>query len=249
MKKNKKEHIILSDTAYYKYYDQGNFISLFASSFLHSGRSTVIVAAASFLLGCFCFLFVKISYINQPREFVSAVCTGMTTYSITTIGFLLVAFTLLVVLNDSKSSFSFFVIEDSKYKKPLLKVLLNIFIVPIGVFSLLLMVSMLTNFMIPVFGIHQFTYAGKNLIFKIFTGVFVFLFLFSTLEFFSFFHNIYKFIVIISYNTAKEFELDEINKLKVLDIKIYDDGRDKIIKNIKEKFETTRRENPGEAEV
>jgi hypothetical protein len=245
MQKNKKEHIILSDTAYYKYYDQGNFISLFASSFLHSGHSTIIVAVASFLLGCFCFLFVKISYVSQPREFVSAVCTGMITYSITTIGFLLVAFTLLVVLNDSKSSFSFFAIEDSNYKKPLLKVLLNLFIIPIGVFSLLLMFSMLTDFMIPVFGIHQFTYVGKNLIFKIFVGFFAFLFLFSTLEFLSFFHNIYKFIVIVSYNTAKEFELDVINELKILDIEIYDDGRDKIIKNIKEKIEMIRKEGHG----
>jgi hypothetical protein len=246
MKKDREKRITLSDRAYYEYYDQGNFISLFVSSFLHSGYSTIIVATTSFLLGCFCSLFVKISYIDQPREFVSAVCTGMTTYSITTIGFLLVAFTLLVVLNDSKSSFSFFAIEDSNYKKPLLKVLLNLFIVPIGVFILLLMFSMLTGFLIPVFDSHQFTYAGKNLIFKIFAGFFAFLFLFSTLEFVSFFHNIYKFIVVISYNTAKEFELDVINKLKVLDIEIYDDGRDKIIKNIKEKL---GRENPGETDA
>jgi hypothetical protein len=242
MKKTKRERITLSDTAYYKYYDQGNFISVFMSSFLHSGYIIIIEAMASFLFGCVCFLFVKISYINEPREFISAVCTGMTTYSVTTIGFLLVSFTMLMVLNDSKSLFRYFAIEDSSYKKPLLKILLNFFIVPIGVFILLLMFSLLTSFMLPVFGIHQFAFNTKNLIFKFFIGIVVFLFLFSILEFLSFFHNIYKFIVITSYDTAHRFEQDVINRSNVLDEMVCDDGSDEIIKNIKYKIELLEKE-------
>jgi hypothetical protein len=236
MKKNKKERITLSDAAYYKYYNQGNFISVFTSSFLCLGHTIIIETAVSFLLGCVCFLFVKISYIDQPKEFMSAVCEGMTSYSITTIGFLLVSFTMLMVLNDSKSLFRYFALEDSHYKKPLSRILLGVFIIPIGVFITLFIFSMLTGFMIPVFNTQRFTYSSKNLIFRLFVGFTTFLFVFSILEFLSFFHNIYKFIVITSYDASKTFEIDTINRLKIIDGIISDDGSDEIKKNIEDKL-------------
>jgi hypothetical protein len=231
MKRKDNGRITLSDEAYYKYYDHKNFISLFISSFLQSGRAIIIETGISFFIGLVCFLGIRVSYISKPREFISVVCTGMTSYSITTIGFLLVAFTMLMILNDSKSLFRYFALEDSRYKKPLIKILLSVFIIPIGVFILLLIFSMLIGFMIPVFDPQQFTYSDKEILIKIFVGFATFLFIFSIFEFLSFFHNIYKFIVITSYDMAKNFE-QEVIKKEVLPGMSLDDGSDQILENI-----------------
>jgi hypothetical protein len=243
MKKNKRGRITLSDEAYYKYYNEKNFVSLFISSFLGLGRTVIIKIIVFFLLGFMCFIFIDISYIDKPREFILAVSTGMSSYSITTIGFLLVSFTMLVILNDSKSLFRYFALESSSYKKPLIKLLLSIFIIPIGVFILLMIFSMLIGFMLPIFGTQRFSYGEKNLFIKLFVGFIFSLFVFSILEFFSFFYNIYKFIVITSYDTAKNFEQDIINKTNILDKKVVDDGSAEIEKNIRDKVDKLKNEN------
>jgi hypothetical protein len=149
---------------------------------------------------------------------------------------------MLMVLNTSKSFFRYFVLEDSKYKKPLIRILLSFFIIPIGVFIVLLLFSMLTSFMIPVFGTHQFTFSIKNLIFKIFIGIISFLFVFSIIELLSFFHNIYKFIVITSYDMAKNFEQEVIRK-EILPGMTLDDGSDLIVENITNKLKKMDLEN------
>jgi hypothetical protein len=119
---------------------------------------------------------------------------------------------MLIVLNSSGSAFHYFAIEDSNYKKPLIRVLLGFFIVPIGVFIFLLIFSMLSGFLLPVLSIDRFSEKCKNVLFKVFLGCNVFLFIFSIMEFFSFFHNIYKFIVISSYTEAFDFECEVIQK-------------------------------------
>lgn len=209
--------ITLSDQAYHKYYNRNNFYSLFIGAFVES--KSYIGNLISIAIGICFLLFVDISQIAEPRELLKAISAGLITYSITVIGFLIVAFTLLIVLNSSKSIFHYFAIEQSKYKRPLISILLSTFIVPIGVFILLFGVSIFLSFAIPIFGVESFRYKDKVIIFKILTGTIVALFIFSVLEFLAFFHNIFKFIVLSSYDAAKTFEQETIKERVLPDLK------------------------------
>jgi hypothetical protein len=232
MKTKSSDRITLSDKAYYTYYEENNFFSLFISSLVQS--RSIIPVGISLCLAIAGFFLIDITHIDKPREFISVVSAGLTTYSITTMGFLLVSFTMLMILNSSKSFFRYFALEDSNYKKPLIRILLGFFIIPIGIFSFLLVFSMATNFMSPVFSVNQFNLNSKILIFKTFIGIAVFLFVLSLSELFSFFYNLYNFIVITSYDMAKNFELDIIIQSGVLSEISEDDGSNEIKQNINE---------------
>jgi hypothetical protein len=211
MKRKNNTHITLSDKAYYKYYDYKNFSFLFLSSLCQS-RSFLEIIVSS-VLAAVGSLAVEISYISKPREFITVVCTGLTTYSITVMGFLLISFTILIIVNSSKSAFRHFTKEDENYKAPLIRVLLGHFIIPIGIFSLLLFFSMLIGFLVPVFDVNRFGFVTKYWIFKCFLGIVIFLFIYSIFEFLSFFYNIYNFIVITSYKASSEFEQEVIKEI------------------------------------
>jgi hypothetical protein len=235
MKKNKKDRLALSDKAYFTYYNQHNFFTLFASSMVQHKYGILKEIGISLVFSLCCFFFMDISQIDKPREFIAVVSTGLITYSITTIGFLLVSFSLLIVLNTSNSIFRYFSLEDSNYRKPLLKVLLSSFVIPIGVFIVLLFFSMTVSFLLPVYGINQFNYETKRFVFKCLMSIFVFLFMYSIQEFFSFFYNIYSFIVISSYNMARDYEQEVIKKNILPDMRLETDSdEEKIVKNIKE---------------
>ena len=225
--------ISLSDKAYYKYYDHNCFFSLFVSSLLIFKFPIMIETLISLGFALTVFFVTDITLIEKPREFISIVCTGLTSYSITVIGFLLVSFTILIVLINSKSIFKYFALEDSYYKKPLVRILLSVFIIPVGVFILLFIFSISISFLLPVFGINSFNFECKRIIFRLFVSIALFLFVFSILEFLSFFHNIYKFIVISSYDMAVEYEQKIIKATVLPQIHLNKDiDKKRIIENI-----------------
>ncbi|MDR1488454.1 MAG: hypothetical protein LBI26_01805 [Holosporales bacterium] len=237
MKKNKKEHLTLSDKAYFSHYSQHGFFALFVSSLIQHKYSILKEIGISLLFSLCSFLLIDISKIDRPREFIAVVSTGLTTYSITTIGFLLVSFSLLIVLNSSNSIFRYFSLEDSNYRKPLLSVLLSSFIIPIGVFIALLFFSMVISFLLPVYSINQFCYKTKRFIFKCLMGISVFLFVYSIQEFFSFFYNIYSFIVVSSHNMARDYEQEIIKETVLPGMPLETDkDKEKIIENIKKEI-------------
>ncbi len=249
MKKDKKQKITLSDKAYYEYYNQNNFYSLFLNSLVHSKSYFGILF--SLLISIFPLWFIDISHIDKPREFIFVVSNGLVTYSITIIGFLIVSFTILIILNSSLAIFRYFAIEDEKYKNPLIRVLLSVFIVPIGVFVILLILCLIINFSIPVFSVNSFEYSTKRIIFKFFIGIISFLFIYSITEFLAFFHNIYKFIVISSYDASSNFELEVIKEKGVMEkfkLKIESD-KEIIIKNIEEELEKIKKDHVAAPET
>ena len=224
MKKNKR--VTLSDKAFFKYYDHHGFLSLFASSLIQLKSSIfkeTLISLGFALIGYFA---IDIMFIEKPREFISVVCSGLRNYTITVIGFLLFSFTMLMVLISSKSIFKYFALEDPKYKKPIIKILLGAFIVPVGIFIFLFIFSTVISFLLHVSAIYYLTFECKQLFFRLFASVALFLFVFSILEFFSFFYNIYIFIVKSSYDMASEYE-QRIIKTTVLHQTHHDDDIEK----------------------
>lgn len=234
MKKNENIRVTLSDKAYFKYYNYRGFFSLFVSSLLEFKLSIIKETFISLSFALVGFFIVDITFIDKPREFISGICTGLTSYSITVIGFLLISFTMLIILNNTKSVFRYFALEDLKYKKPLIRMLLGVFIIPIGVFILLFLFSIIIGFLLPVFGTNYFIFEYKRVIFKLFISITLFLFTYSIWEFLSFFYNIYNFIVISSYDMAIEYEQKKIKSNVLPQLSLNEDiDEKKIIDNIK----------------
>lgn len=208
----------LSEKSFLDNYAEKGFTTLWIKSY---GSAKQIIIHILFLLcSVASAFFVPVSIPYSYRQFMGLVSEVMLTYSSTIIGFLLVSFSILLSLSNVRNTFSYFVKHNQIYKKPLLKVILDHFIFPIGIFLILLVGSLIVKLVLGIADFSAITLQYKEILYRIFVCIYSFLFLLSVSELVSYFFNMYRFIVITSLTVSKEYEEEILHKIYVLGEKI-----------------------------
>ena len=208
----------LSENSLQENYAEKGFASLWIRSYRSANR--IWLHLVVFILSCIIGMVIPIRQPFNYRQYILLLSDITLTYSSTIIGFLLVSFSILLSLSSVKTTFNYFVKKNSRYKRPLLKVILDHFIFPIGIFLILLISSLCVKLL---FGLIIFIKIGvyyKTVFFRLFIGSSLFLILLSITELVSYFYNIYRFIIITSFSVSKEYEEEILNKIYVLHEKI-----------------------------
>lgn len=218
---------LLTEEAYEKYYAEKGFPQVWVRSYLsaHSIILHSIFVATSTAVA----LIIRVKLPFSFRTYIATFSEIALAYSSAIIGFLLVSFSILLSLSNVRNGFSYFVKRNHVYKRPLLKVILDHFIFPIGVFLIILIASLMIKMLNGTNLLNEISVSNKILIFKILLGINTFLILLSISELISYFFNIYRFIVITSLTISKEYEEDLLRKIYVdhekIDILNMDDAR------------------------
>lgn len=227
---------LLSENSYREYYSEHNFTHVWFRSYLsaHSLILHSVYLIFSIAIGAL----VRYKYPFSFRVYVGTFSDAMLTYSSTIIGFLLVSFSILLSISSVRNNFSYFVKTNHFYKKPLLKVILDHFIFPIGVFLIILIMSLIIKLLNEFSIISNIALIYKNALFRVFISTYIFLLLLSVSELVSYFFNMYRFIVITSFTISKEYEEDILRKLYIskerIDVLNLDDA--KMISDYQEKM-------------
>jgi hypothetical protein len=108
---------LLTDQSNKKYYSEKNFFQLWLKSYYSAHN--IILHSICLALSIILFFIIDISFPFKFREYISLYSDISLTYSSTIIGFLLVSFSILLSISNVRNTFSYFVNENEKYKKPL----------------------------------------------------------------------------------------------------------------------------------
>lgn len=212
------EYDTLSQKAHAEFYSEKGFIHVWIRSYL-SARS-VILHTFFLIIAISSAIFIKFSFPFSFRNYIGMFSDIILTYSSTIIGFLLVSFSILLSISNVRNNFTYFVKVNTIYKRPLLKVILDHFIFPIGVFLLLLVLSLVIKLFNGFCFFSHIVLTFKVIVFRILIGLYCFLVLLSISELISYFYNMYRFIVITSFTISKEYEESILDKVYVKQEKI-----------------------------
>lgn len=204
----------LSEKAFHENYAEKNFTKLWFRSYISA--HSIVLHSVYLIISVVTALLIEIKLKFNFHQFIELITDLSLTYSSTIIGFLLVSFSILLSLSSVRNTFKYFVNSNPTYKKPLLKVILDHFVFPIGVFLLLLIMSFSVKLIIGYFGNFEIDVSIKSVLFRIFLGTYIFIILLSVSELISYFFNVYRFIVITSFTVAKEYEEEILKKIYVL---------------------------------
>ena len=217
----------LSDKAYSEFYSERDFAHVWFRSYF--SVHNIVLHFCFVALAIIASSIVKFSFPFNFRNYIEMFSDILLTYSSTIIGFLLVSFSILLSISNVRNHFTYFVKINKIYNRPLLKVILDHFIFPIGVFLLLLILSLMIKLFNGFCFFSHLNLSYKTHIFRLLIGGYSFLVLLSISELVSYFFNMYQFIVITSFTISKEYEESILERLYVkkekIDILNIDDAK------------------------
>lgn len=205
------EENLLSDKAHKEFYSEKGFLQVWIRSYFSTHN--IKLHSVFFILSIVVVFFIKISYPFSFRSYIEIFSDILFTYSSTIIGFLLVSFSILLSISNVRNTFSYFVKKDKLYQQPLLKVILDHFIFPIGVFLILLIISLVIRILNSMNLFSNIRINLKVVFFKFLVFSYVFLLLLSISELIDYFFNMYRFIVITSHTISREYEEEIVKKI------------------------------------
>ena len=209
---------LLSEESYKKYYAEKGFLQVWFRSYISAHN--IILHCVFFIISLISICLINIHFPFDFRNYIGMISDIILTYSSAIIGFLLVSFSILLSISNVRDSFRYFVDADTYYKRPLLKVILDHFIFPIGIFLILLIMSLIIKILNGINIFNDIEAIYKILIFKALIFIYIFIILLSISELISYFFNIYRFIVMTSYTISKEYEEELLHKIYVKKEKI-----------------------------